>query len=54
MNSAAIWSSSTNCIRTKKVIVYFSKLIPMIIDAVMDNPNQLWGSENYPLVGEQR
>lgn len=53
MNSAVTWNSSTNCIQTKEVIVYLSKLIPMIIDAVMDNSNQLWGSENYQLVGQR-
>lgn len=51
VHGGATWKSSANRAQITDGVAFLSKLVPIIIDVMMDNPNQLWGDANYPVVG---
>ena len=54
VHGGATWKSSANRAQITDGVAFLSKLVPIIIEIMMDNPNQLWGEANYPLVGNKR
>ena len=54
VHGGATWKSSANRAQITDGVAFLSKLVPIIIEIMMDNPNQLWGEANYPLVDNKR
>lgn len=50
VHGGATWRSSANREQLRDAVNFLSKLVPIIIDTMMDNPNTLWGDACYPLV----
>ncbi|EWH07475.1 hypothetical protein AT00_02940 [Pseudoalteromonas lipolytica SCSIO 04301] len=52
IHGGATWQSSANRSQIRDGVAFLSKLVPIIVDIMMDNPQVLWGSANYPVVKE--
>lgn len=52
IHGGATWQSSANRAQIRDGVAFLSKLVPIIVDIMMDNPQVLWGSANYPVVKE--
>ena len=50
MHGGATWKSAANRQQIKDGTAFLSKLMPIIINTMMDNHNTLWGSPLYPVV----
>lgn len=50
VHGGATWQSSANRAQVRDGVAFLSQLTPIIINLMMDNPHELWGSANYPLV----
>lgn len=50
IHGGATWQSSANRSQIRDGVAFLSKLVPIIVDIMMDNPQELWGSGNYPVV----
>ena len=50
IHGGATWQSSANRSQIRDGVTFLSKLLPIIIDIMMDNPQEIWGSANYPVV----
>jgi len=52
VHGGATWNSSANRTQIRDSVTFLSQLVPFVIDIMMDNSNQVWGSANYPVVGK--
>ncbi|MBL4941613.1 MAG: hypothetical protein JKY81_08110 [Colwellia sp.] len=52
MHGGATWNSSANRTQIRDSVSFLSKLVPFVIDIMMNNPDQLWGDANYPVITE--
>ena len=52
IHGGATWQSSANRSQIRDGVAFLSKLVPIIVDIMMDNRQVLWGSANYPVVKE--
>ena len=50
IHGGATWNSSANRTQVRDSVAFLSQLVPFIIDIMMDNSDQIWGSANYPVV----
>ena len=50
IHGGATWNGATNRQQIRDCTNLLSKLIPLIIKLMMDNPDTLWGDANYPVV----
>ncbi|WP_192021480.1 HEPN domain-containing protein [Shewanella sp. WPAGA9] len=50
IHGGATWNSSANREQIRDGVAFLSKLVPIIINIMMDSPNELWGDANYPVV----
>ena len=50
VHGGATWNSSANRTQIRDSVTFLSQLVPFVIDIMMDNSNQVWGSANYPVV----
>lgn len=50
IHGGATWQSSANRAQINDGVAFLSKLVPMIVNIMMDNAGELWGSANYPVV----
>ena len=50
MHGGATWNSSVNRDQLRDCSAFLGKLVPFIIQLMMDNPNTLWGDAAYPVV----
>lgn len=50
VHGGATWNSGANRDQIRDGVSFLSKLVPILIDIMMDNPDQLWGEANYPVV----
>lgn len=50
MHGGATWQSSANRPQIRDGVTFLSKLVPIIVDIMMDNHQELWGSANYPVI----
>ncbi|WP_076543055.1 HEPN domain-containing protein [Shewanella sp. UCD-KL21] len=48
IHGGATWNSSANREQIRDGVAFLSKLVPIIINIMMDSPNELWGDANYP------
>jgi len=52
IHGGATWNSSANRTQIRDSVTFLSQLVPFVIDIMMDNSNQIWGSANYPVVND--
>ena len=50
IHGGATWNSSINREQLRDCSAFLGKLVPFIIQLMMDNPNTLWGDAAYPVV----
>jgi len=50
MHGGATWQSSANRDQLRDAVTFLSKLVPILINTMMDNANTLWGEASYPLI----
>ena len=50
MHGGATWNSRVNRDQLRDCVNLLGKLIPLIIELMMDNPDTLWGDACYPVV----
>jgi hypothetical protein len=51
MHGGATWNSQVNRSQLNDGVNLLGKLVPIVIEVMMDNPQALWGEANYPVVG---
>jgi len=50
LHGGATWNSSVNRDQVRDCGNFLGKLVPLIIEVMMDNPKTLWGDAVYPVV----
>jgi hypothetical protein len=50
MHGGATWNSSVNRDQVRDCANLLGKLVPLVIEIMMDNVNTLWGDACYPVV----
>lgn len=50
MHGGATWNSQVNRAQLKDCVNLLSKLVPVVIDLMLSNPDTLWGDACYPVV----
>ncbi|WP_438863884.1 hypothetical protein [Neptunicella sp.] len=50
IHGGATWNSSANRSQIKDGVAFLSKLVPILINVMMENPREIWGSANYPVI----
>jgi hypothetical protein len=53
MHGGATWNSAVNRDQLRDCSAFLGKLVPFIIQLMMDHPNALWGDPYYKVVEEQ-
>jgi hypothetical protein len=51
IHGGATWNSQVNRSQLLDGVNLLGKLVPIIIEVMMDNPQALWGEANYPVMG---
>jgi hypothetical protein len=51
IHGGATWGSSVNREQLRDCVNFMGKLVPLVIEIMMDNPAALWGDACYPVVG---
>ncbi len=52
MHGGATWDGAVNREQLRDCVSLLGKLVPLIIELMMDNPDTLWGDACYPVVME--
>jgi hypothetical protein len=52
LHGGATWNSQVNRDQVRDCGKFLGKLVPLIIEVMMDNPKTLWGDAVYPVVKE--
>ena len=50
MHGGATWQSPVNRGQIRDCVAILADLVPVVIEAMMDNPGALWGEASYPVV----
>jgi len=50
MHGGATWNGSVNRDQMRDCVQFLSKLVPLIIEVMLDNPSTLWGDACFPVV----
>ena len=50
IHGGATWNSSVNREQMRDCVSLMGKLVPLVIEIMMDNPGTLWGDACYPVV----
>jgi Apea-like HEPN len=53
IHGGATWNGKVNREQLRDCASFLGKLVPVIIDVMMDNPNTLWGEAVYPVIGAE-
>jgi hypothetical protein len=53
IHGGATWNGKVNREQLRDCASLLGKLVPVIIDVMMDNPDALWGEAVYPVVGAE-
>ncbi len=51
MHGGATWNSAVNRDQLRDCAHFMGKLVPLVIEIMMDHPGALWGDACYPVVG---
>lgn len=52
LHGGATWNSSVNIDQKRDATNFIAKFVPVVIEIMMDNADQVWGSANYPVVND--
>ncbi len=52
VHGGATWQGSVNRAQLKDCVSMMQSLVPIIIELMMENPNELWGDPCFPVVGD--
>lgn len=52
IHGGATWDSAVNRNQVRDCVRLMEKLVPLIIELMMDNPGTLWGDASYPVIKE--
>jgi hypothetical protein len=52
LHGGATWGSSVNREQLRDCTHFMAKLVPLVIEVMMDHPDTLWGDAVYPVVGD--
>lgn len=50
IHGGATWNSRVNREQLRDANCFLHKLVPALLDIMMRNPKELWGTANYPVV----
>src|SRR5690554_124888 len=50
VHGGATWRSSVNSEQMSDYVAITSKIVPIVLEVIMDNPRALWGDPYYPVV----
>lgn len=50
VHGGATWNGTINRDQVRDGVNFMQKLVPLIIDLMMTNPRELWGTPSYPVV----
>jgi hypothetical protein len=50
VHGGATWNGSVNRDQMRDCTAFLSRLVPVVISLMMDNPGTLWGDPSYPVV----
>jgi len=50
IHGGATWQSAVNRDQIRDAVAILSKFVPIVINFMKDNSNELWGEANYPLI----
>jgi hypothetical protein len=50
IHGGATWGSSINRDQVRDCVGFMGKLVPLVIEVMLDNPGTLWGDACYPVV----
>lgn len=50
IHGGATWDSSINREQVRDCVNLLSKLVPLVVEIMMDNPDTLWGDPYYPVI----
>ena len=50
LHGGATWQSSVNREQLRDCTAFMAKLVPLVIEVMMDHPETLWGQGTYPVV----
>lgn len=53
IHGGATWNGAVNRKQLTDCARLLGKLVPLIIELMIDNPNTLWGDACYPVIGDQ-
>jgi hypothetical protein len=51
-HGGATWNSSAKCTQICDSVTFLPQLVSFVIDIMIDNSNQIWGSANYPVAND--
>jgi Apea-like HEPN len=51
MHGGATWNSSVNRDQLRDCVNFLGKLVPLIIEVMLDHPDTLWGDACFPVIG---
>lgn len=52
IHGGATWNGAVNREQMRDCVNLLSKLVPLVIELMMDSPDTLWGNACYPVVME--
>ncbi|SDT86810.1 hypothetical protein SAMN05216296_0049 [Pseudomonas pohangensis] len=50
MHGGATWNSTVNRDQLRDCVNFLGKLVPLVIEIMLDNPDTLWGDASFPVV----
>jgi hypothetical protein len=50
IHGGATWGSSVNREQVRDCVGFMGKLVPLVIEVMLDHPETLWGDACYPVV----
>jgi hypothetical protein len=53
IHGGATWKSGVNREQLRDCVNFMGKLVPLVIEVMMDHPDTLWGDACYPVLGAQ-
>ena len=52
MHGGATWNSQVNCAQLQDCVNLLGKLGPVVIELMLNNPDEMWGDACYPVVSD--
>ena len=52
MHGGATWNSQVNRAQLQDCVNLLGKLVPVVIELMLNNPDEMWGDACYPVVSD--